>query len=473
MKRVGDFMAWLGGGEKEGLGQLPQDRAHFIQMAGVLVTTAGIAVLSMTFALHNGVKFPLASAIIFALLWGFVILNLDRFLVLSMSATGSLWRQVGIALPRLALAAVLALVVSTPLVLRIFATDINEQLFKNQLETSQANAALEAKSGDQQEANRLLTKINTDKAILNGHLPSMTSPQLQNAQMRVAQLQPQVTADFNAEVAAREAWQCELYGSDCAGGSGVPGNGPQATAKQMQYEQAVQTYDSAANQLQAAKNAEALAQQQFNQQENKQVAATKAQAGQDLPGLQSQYNKLEAKIQSTLATSDNVDQANTGILAQLQALSQASAKSPSLEAARLTLLALFFLIEILPVTVKFLLNLNPESTYHKASRLREEEFIDGVRRQYVESRRIEQRRSEMRINVEDDMRQREEGLGKQANEHVAEEMTKILDVALLEWSKQVQARLSGAVNEAAHNGAHPPPHTEFNQGYDLPDGVEL
>ena len=52
--QYGDFMAGLGGADSEILAKAPRERARFVQMAGVLLTTAGIAILAMIFALHDG-----------------------------------------------------------------------------------------------------------------------------------------------------------------------------------------------------------------------------------------------------------------------------------------------------------------------------------------------------------------------------------------------------------------------------------
>jgi hypothetical protein len=51
------------------------------------------------------------------------------------------------------------------------------------------------------------------------------------------------------------------------------------------------------------------------------------------------------------------------------------------------------------------------------------------------------------------MRAKEEVLGKYANDHVAGEMTKILDLALQQWSNRVRTRLAGAIQGPAGNGA--------------------
>jgi hypothetical protein len=454
IKRTGDVMAWLGGGDPAVLAQVPQERTRFAQMAGVLLTTAGIAVVSMTFALHDGVKAPLAVAVVLGLLWGVVIFNLDRFLVLSMGSTRDRRRLVFITLPRLALAVVLALVISTPLVLRIFSSDINQQLFIMQQNTSRQEAALEAGIGPQQQANRLKAQISADESILNGHLPqSITSPQLQSAQAQVNQLQKQAQSDYQAEVTAREAWQCELDGQSCVGSSGKTGNGPRAQAKYQEYQQDLKNYTATQAKLTAAQATEKTAQSGFAKDLGGRVQQLQAAARQALPGLQSQYQKVQAELRGVAASGQKANEANTGILAQLQALSQASAQNPSLQAARLAVLALFFLIEILPVTVKFLLNIGPPSAYEVVAQLREDELIDAANIRRIESRRISEAKSQIRINVEADMREKEEDLGRHANACVADEMTKVLDVALQEWSRQVRAKLPPATIVAGSNGS--------------------
>jgi Domain of unknown function (DUF4407) len=398
--------------------------------------------VSMAFALRDGVKAPLAAAVVLALLWGVVIFNLDRFLVLSMGDTRNRVRLVLITLPRLALAVVLALVISTPLVLRIFASDINQQLFIMQQRASRQQAALIAGSGEQQEADRIKAQINSDEGILNGHLPqSITSPQLQSAQAQVSQLQRQAQSDYQAEVTAREAWQCELDGQNCVGSSGKVGNGPRAQAKYMEYQQAVKTYDSVQGRLNAAVAAENAAQRSFSNDMTSRVRQIKAQAQQELPALRARYQKLESALQGTAANGQQVNNANTGLLAQLQALSEASGQSSSLQAARLAVLALFFLIEILPVTVKFLLNMGPLSAYEVVARLSEDERIDAATTRRIEARRMEEAGSQARVRVQADMRRREEDLGRYMNQQVTAEITKILDASLQDWGRQARASL--------------------------------
>src|SRR6202041_2384141 len=86
----------------------------------------------------DGVHTTLAVAIVGGIIWGFIILNIDRFLVLSMGHTRDWKKLLMMALPRLALAAVISVVVATPLTLRIFQHDINNQMMIQQnLESAQ------------------------------------------------------------------------------------------------------------------------------------------------------------------------------------------------------------------------------------------------------------------------------------------------------------------------------------------------
>jgi hypothetical protein len=497
--RVSDFMARVGGGDKAILAEVPQDRMRFIQMAGVLFTTSGIAALSMMFALHNGVKAPLWAAVALGLIWGLIIFNIDRFLVLSMGDTRTRgWRLAGMMLPRIALAALLAAVVSTPLVLRIFERDINEQLFVIHQQQSRQIAMLVRNSADYQEASSLKAQINTDQGILNGKLPqTISDPQLQTDQAQVQKLQSETRHDFTVANHAYQRWQCELLGQTCLGGTGIPGNGAQARAKQRLYLSAHNTYETTRAALQAAQKAAGKEQGSFGQYQKGRLQKLQQEARGALPGLRNKYNALEKKVQAAIASGDNANEADTGILAQLHALSAASARNSSLEAARWTVLALFFVIEILPVTVKALLNLGAPSTYEKVLIEREGEIAD---REYVhrsEKRRIEedesqarikkvqdqikigeldsetrmkieQGKSDARLKAAEDMRRREEGISEEANTYVAEEMTKLVDLALNEWGERIRSRLASDTGQSG-NGDMPGSQAHATPGYGLPD----
>jgi hypothetical protein len=441
----GDFLAWLGGADLKILAQAPgYERTRFIQMAIVLLTTSGIGTLSMMFALHDGVGTPLAVAIIGGLVWGFIILNLDRFLVLSMGHTRDWKRLLLMALPRLALAAVISMVVATPLTLRIFASDIKNEMVQVNANESKQVAKEQLQTGPATQAASTLAKINTDKQILAGHLQgTVSNPEVTFWQNRVDTLTTQVQQARTAMDKAQAAYQCEVDGSGphCEGASNLVGDGPMAQLKKTEFGQAQQKYQSLNTQLQSAQQQLATAQSAAEKASNQTLQQQQSEAKAALPGLEKQYNQLEAQLKQNEDQAQGAVQGNTGILSQLQDLSAAGAKNPMLSVAQWVVTLLFFCIEILPVMVKVLLNIGPLTTYETLLKNEEDMITDRAKLTRVSRRRDAEREAEKQIAIDEHMRHLEEKLGKKTNKHVAKHMEAILDVALAEWSRQVQAKL--------------------------------
>ncbi|MCW2930718.1 MAG: hypothetical protein JWM19_1680 [Actinomycetia bacterium] len=457
VKGPGDFLAWLGGADLKIVAQAPDyERTRFIQMAIVLLTTSGIGTLSMMFALHDGVRTSLAVAIIGGLAWGFIILNLDRFLVLSMGHTRDWKRLVLMALPRLALAAVISMVVATPMTLRIFATDIKNEMVQVNANESAQVAKQQQQTGPATQAAAILTKITTDKQVLAGHLEgTVSNPEVAFWQGKVNTLTPQVQQAQTAMDTAQAAYQCEVDGSGagCEGASNLQGQGPMAKLKKTELGQAQQKYQTLNTQLQSAQQQLAAAQSAAEKASGQTLQQQQSAAKTELPGLQQQYNQLEAQLKRNEAQAQGAVEDNTGILAQLQDLSTAGAKNPMLSVAQWVVTLLFFCIEILPVTVKVLLNIGPLSTYETLLKNEEDMITDEAKLTRVTRRRDAERAADKQIAIDEHMRQLEEDLGKKANTHVAQHMSAILDVALAEWSSQVQATLGVQVMPGTLPGA--------------------
>jgi uncharacterized membrane protein YgcG len=443
--KISNALAWLGGANIAILDRAPTSRGKFVQMGLVLLTTAGVAGVSMSFFMNHEVGEPENIAVIVGIFWGLIIFNLDRFLVVSMGATRDKRRLLLMATPRLLLAIVISLVVSTPITLRIFQSDIDYQLRVSQSSQSAYLSQQEAKGGLAAQEKTLQAKISQDKAIQDGALPqAVTNPQLQTAQQQVAQLKPQVAQAKAAEIAAYEAWQCELYGdgAHCANASNRPGQGPIANAKEQTYEQALNTYDSLNGQLQTAEGNVSAAEKSLKSAQGAALARYQQAADKELPGLESQLSTIERQIRQAKQADQTAINQHTGTLAQLSALWSASAGNATLLLAHLTVMALFFLIELLPVLVKFLLNLGPLDAYEKVFNSAEEEVSNQLRKERLVLRRQADADAQAQITVAEDKSIREQALGIRANAYVATRMETILDAALQQWSAQVTATLN-------------------------------
>jgi hypothetical protein len=459
MKRFGAWMAWLGGADPQVLQQVPSARGRFVQMAAVLLTTAGLAVVSMTFALHDGLKLSWFPAVFFGLLWGVVILNLDRFLVLSMGATRSTGHLLAIALPRLGMAIVLALVISTPLVLRVFQSDIAAEMHSTLLDNSRKQAIAEANTKEQQQANELQQKIDGYQSVLNGHLPAaVTSPELDNARAKVHDLEARRDTAQQASDAAYEAWQCELYGAgvNCHNASDRKGPGPLAQAKEQEYGDKQGVLAAAKADLQNAVNAENQAEANVSRTQSTTLEQAQREARDKLPELQKQHSDLQASINARSNLGTELNSKDTGILAQVHALSSLGKHDHALLAAHLAVGALFFLIELLPVVVKILLNLAPMSAYEVVAQYKDDEIKEQASFHRTEARQIEEGKSQTRIAVENHMRGHDKELGQKTNDRVASEMSTVVEVALQVWADQVRQNLAQATPPDPHSTAGSP-----------------
>ena len=109
--------------------------------AGIGATVFFTAVMAFTasaYALFT-VFDNLFAAIGFGLVWGFLIFNLDRFIVSTIKKRNSFLDEFLQATPRLILALIIAVVISKPLELKIFEKEINQVLLEQKNELTLAN----------------------------------------------------------------------------------------------------------------------------------------------------------------------------------------------------------------------------------------------------------------------------------------------------------------------------------------------
>lgn len=128
------FFCWCAGVNLHVLRRYPTEYNKFFGVGTAVFMTGFFALLSCGYALtevfHDRttgwVNYWIVGFV--SLAWAAFIFFLDRFLVSSINKRGSAWRQFFIALPRMLLALLIAVVIARPLELRIFQEEINEQL---------------------------------------------------------------------------------------------------------------------------------------------------------------------------------------------------------------------------------------------------------------------------------------------------------------------------------------------------------
>ncbi|MDF3077983.1 MAG: hypothetical protein K0S09_1872 [Sphingobacteriaceae bacterium] len=131
MKRVTDFFWFCSGAHVDTLRKYPTEHNKFVGIGATIFFTALFASLSGGYAMYfvfSGSPAAVAFAVVFGLIWGLAIFNMDRYIVSSISKSGSTNKQIMQATPRILLAIMIGLVISRPLELKIFDKEIRAKL---------------------------------------------------------------------------------------------------------------------------------------------------------------------------------------------------------------------------------------------------------------------------------------------------------------------------------------------------------
>ena len=294
------FLWWCSGAYQGLLKDCPSEQAKYAGLGGVLLATFVLAALSAGYAIYSVFGNPLW-AVLFALVWGAIIFNFDRFLVSTMRKYGvSQRKQIWMAAPRIALALLIGFTIARPLELKIFEKEVDVQLTANRHQKMLLNdSLLQAENqvtlgAAQQERDRLSAR----KAMLEDSLSRLQQDYLREA--------------------------------DGTGGSMRRGIDKLTRLKQQAYESAHQQYGPELLQLAG----------QIHYQDSLIAAA---RAGREVKNRQ-----YEAQV-----TSD------VGFLERNKALADLSARESSVFWSCLLVSLLIILIETGPILSKLIMNTGP------------------------------------------------------------------------------------------------------------------
>jgi hypothetical protein len=292
MKSLQQFFLFCSGVDHSILEQCPTDRNKYMGIGATIFFTGVLAFFSSGYALYTVFDSWWASAA-FGLVWGLMIFNLDRYIVMSMKSYGKWWRDWLVALPRLALAVLLALVISKPLEMKIFEKEIRAEL-----------VSMEQEVFKQQE-----DRVRTRYAVQIGE---------QRAQL--AALKTEITA----KTATRDALALQaVQEADGTGGSGKRNLGPIYRAKKADADNAQAELDKT-----LATNQPLI----FEKEQTIKTLETAVQS--EIAGLQrSRYD---------------------GLAARMEALGRLTATSKAILFASLFITLLFIAVETAPIMVKLI-----------------------------------------------------------------------------------------------------------------------
>lgn len=377
-------LAILGGADGAILDRVPGETPRFVQMFFVLAGTALVSAISMLFALTTGVQVAVWLAVPLALVWAAIIFNLDRFLTATMSSTRSVGKLIALALPRVAMAALIGFLVAEPLVLQVFHNDIAREVASTNITQSQTDQSALEKGPEKKALDAATARVSAlENQAATGIVAgtSKDSASTAAAQSTVDGINKKMADQQKVIDTARTLYQCELTGAGAGtvpGCTGVHGQGSSSDAAKAQLAAAQQTYDALAAQLRAANSDLAGAQTAEKAHTSASESTNRQQAKDQLPAAKKTY---ETALAAYNARADSVAAGNAGavgLLSQITGLNRLSAKEPSILWAHWLIAALFFMIELLPVLVKVLTSYGDESLYEKTAAIRKQVELDRV-----------------------------------------------------------------------------------------------
>jgi len=353
--RIGNGLAVLAGARPDVLAAAPGARAKFVALGGVLLSTGGLALVSMAFAVHMalGVWWPLA--LLVGLGWGLVVVNLDRMLLVGMAHDSSLKRNLVLAVPRVGLALVLGVVIATPLTLQVFSKEIDTEIVTMQAEQGDAYRASLADDARFAHLPELEERIATSEAVVASGGVADAGLAVVRAEVTARQAELDAAVGISRELEARA--QCELDGS-C--GTGDAGTG-------QAYVEARAAADAQAAVVVSARSAldDAAAAASAAESRSASLAASSLDTDRaELARLSEEQDRLQASFDST-------NEGSGGLLMRLEALDRLGDRNGTLAAAQFMLSLLFMSVEILPVLMKLLLNFSPPTAYDRLAALRD------------------------------------------------------------------------------------------------------
>jgi len=364
----------LSGADEEILEYVPSERTRFESLGWAILITSCMAMISMWFALSSALSINGIIAIPVAVFWGLVIMGIDRWLITSMPVDGG--RKFAMAVPRVLLAILLGTLISTPLVLRIFQSEIDAQMAVMQQKNYSSFLSGQQTSQVNQQVTTYYNELQQLDTVINSHGAqtgnNAADPELVAYNKQLTQLQSQLTHWTSLKATYYKNYICQLYGgADCP----KKGDGPAANASYTSYQQASQQVTSTQAQIGSVQGEI----QQRDQVLNSTSAASQqqryAEALNQRPLVQGEYNTAVQRRNQLQASFYAQNQAAHGILMRLEALSQLSSGNLTVAAARLLLFLLFLVIECLPVTVKLLQRPGPyEAALREAKKAEQRDY---------------------------------------------------------------------------------------------------
>ncbi|WP_127794544.1 DUF4407 domain-containing protein [Agromyces sp. LHK192] len=384
MSRLGDRLATFGGARPDVLPLAPGQRPRYLAMGLVLIATAAVSAFAASYALILALAAPAWVAVVAGIVWGLVILAIDRMLVVGMPRQPKASANLLMALPRVGLALVIGVVVATPLTLQVFEREVTAETQVMVLEAKQAFEEELAADPRYAGLDELEQRVAEQRALIADGGRAALAGDADYVAAQAATAAAQAAYDE-----ANRVWLAELDGT---GGTGIVGDGPITQSKKLDR-------DGKLAALEAAKAAEADAKAQAEARIEAGSAAAVDQARQALEADSAELERLTAARDVETARFEAAADQSSGMLARLEALWRIGERNGLLAFAHLMIALLFVCIELMPVLTKTLQNLMAPTAYDDIATITDDTIVAGERERAADRLRRARDESAPRLEV--------------------------------------------------------------------------
>lgn len=311
MEQLTQFFWFCSGANFSLLKRAPTESNKYVGIGATVFFTGVLAALAAGYALFTVFQ-SVWPAIFFGMLWGFMIFNLDRFIVSSMRKKENAWAEWKLAIPRLVLAVLLALVISKPLELKMFEREINRKIDEKKTEFITQS------------------KINLAKGF----------PEIPELEGKIDTLKSEVINAENFRNQVQKEYDAERFGEKTSGTSGIVGLGTNAKKKEQQLDAAQLALDD------------------LQKRNQVRIDTLEAQIREFIALRQAEFEKQQPGIEGF-----------DGLAARMDALSALTDESSAMALANIFIMLLFIAIETAPIFVKLV---SPRGPYDELLELHED-----------------------------------------------------------------------------------------------------
>lgn len=357
---MSEMLLWLSGVDRDVLSHCERERNKFVAMGGTVLTTASLAFLAATFTIHEFLHAPLVFALLLGVGWAFAIMNLDRWLLISIRRQDTPGKTIAMAVPRVVLALLIGAVIAHPLVLRVFEKEIgnqatidkNEALADGKADLRTQFAAIGELEDEADAIQDSLTDVRNGAGVQGAPEYKAAAAELQRLQKREARAQKEAL--------------CEL---DATCGTGKQGAGSVYEAKQS-------VADSLHDQVVAQEQKVAAIRDRLSERETKQAGQSRRFQQRELRNIERKASLLVAEQKRLRRQLVKEHGEKIGLLDRVVALDNLTFARPEMLAIEILLFLFILAIDTMPAIAKVLMSLGKPSLY-ETTQLELEE-ADGV-----------------------------------------------------------------------------------------------